>query len=182
MTVQRWESVVAPITEKDKTQRDAINQKYSALVNQGICPSCQQFNTGDIFPNSTEYTYYEDSKVVALLETYPRGTGHTIIISKEHYADITDMPVELGCHIITVTHALVNALKNVVDAEKVYMVTMCSGELSHLHFQLIPRLKGEQIGGRVFSSERGVLSQYTKLIAALKQEVQRLLHSSTATS
>jgi histidine triad (HIT) family protein len=74
-----------------------------------------------------------------------------------------------------VTHALVNALKTVVAAEKVYMVTMCSGSLSHLHFQLIPRRAGEMIGGRVFAAERGVLGNYHAIRDALAEDVRRRL-------
>jgi hypothetical protein len=74
-----------------------------------------------------------------------------------------------------VTHALVNALKTIVAAEKVCMVTMCSGALSYLHFQLIPRRTGELIGGRVFVSERGVLTNYHAIRDALAEEVRRRL-------
>jgi histidine triad (HIT) family protein len=74
-----------------------------------------------------------------------------------------------------VTQALVNALKTVVAAEKVYMVTMCSGTLSHLHFQLIPRRTSEMIGGRVFASERGVLTNYHAIRDALSDDVRRRL-------
>ena len=45
---------------------------------------------------------------------------------------------------------------------------MCSGPLSHLHFQLIPRLPGEQIGGGVFSTERMVLESPGPLAGAIK--------------
>ncbi len=143
MTVQPdFTSTIAAATAADTAQREAIHRKCTDLIRQGICPSCQQLATGDVFPGDMARTYYQDDQLVCLLELYPRGVGHTIILSKEHYADIADMPVELGCHIVHVTHALVNALKKVVGADKVYLVTMCSGELSHLHFQLIPRRKG----------------------------------------
>jgi histidine triad (HIT) family protein len=122
-----------------------------------------------------EQTYYQDERITCHLETYPRGIGHTIILSRAHYADIADMPVDLGCHIMRVTHALANALKDVVGADKVYMHTMCSGALSHLHFQLIPRRPGEQIGGRVFAPERGILTNYEDTLAALREAVQELL-------
>ena len=115
-----------------------------------------------------------DDLVTCHLETYPRGVGHTIILSRAHYAEIADMPVELGCHIVRVTHALVKALKHVVGADKVYMRTMCSGALSHLHFQLIPRRPGELIGGRVLASERGVLTNYEDMLVALREAVQAL--------
>jgi histidine triad (HIT) family protein len=78
MASQRWASIIGPATEKDRVQRDAISRRCAELIEQGICPSCRQFKTGDVFPNSAAYTYYEDDKVVALLESYPRGTGHTV--------------------------------------------------------------------------------------------------------
>lgn len=40
-----------------------------------------------------------------------------------HCADLVEMSVELGGHVMRLTHAPVNARKTVVAAEKVYMVT-----------------------------------------------------------
>jgi histidine triad (HIT) family protein len=167
--------IVEPMTDEDQARRRVIEQHCAALSERGICPSCQQWSTGDVFPGQTAQTYYEDDRVGLHLETYPRGLGHTIIVSKAHYADIAAMPIELGCHIMWVTHAAVNALKDVVGADKVYMVTMCSGTMSHLHFQLIPRRLGEMIGGRVFASERGVLTNAHTMRVALAAEMARRL-------
>jgi histidine triad (HIT) family protein len=166
---------LVPMTEQERARRSAVDRRCAELIRQGICPTCQQFATGDVFPGQMEQTYYQDERITCHLETYPRGIGHTIILSRAHYADIADMPVDLGCHIMRVTHALVNALKDVVGADKVYMHTMCSGALSHLHFQLIPRRPGEQIGGRVFASERGILTNYEDTLAALREALQELL-------
>src|SRR3712207_5022369 len=171
-------ALIAPMTEQDKARRDAIGQRCDKLISQGVCPTCRNFKTGNVFPGQDTLIYFQDDNLVCLLEMFPRASGHTIILSKEHYADIADMPVELGCHIMRVTNALVNALKHVLGAEKVYLVTMCSGELNHLHFQLLPRLQGEQIGGRVFAAERGVLTDYEDTRRALAEEVQKLLQQS----
>jgi histidine triad (HIT) family protein len=122
------------------------------LIAHGVCPACQQFATGDVFPGQRQQTYYQDDFISCHLESDPRGVGYTILVARTHYADLAERPVEPGCHVVRVMHALVNALKTVAEAEKVYMVTMCSGILSHLHFQLIPRRKGEMIGGRVFAN------------------------------
>jgi histidine triad (HIT) family protein len=167
--------IISPITEQDRANRRAIDQRCAALIAQGICPSCQQFATGDVFPGQPEQTYYEDELITCHLESYPRGAGHTILVARSHYADIAEMPVELGCHIMRLTQVLVNALKTIVAAEKVYLVTMCSGPLSHLHFQLIPRRPGDLMGGRVFASERGVLTNYQAIRDALAEEVHRRL-------
>jgi diadenosine tetraphosphate (Ap4A) HIT family hydrolase len=173
--MNRWLSIVGPMTERDKAERSAVDRKCADLIQQGICPSCRHFETGDVYQGKHDRVYYQDDQLTCMLEAYPRGTGHTIILSNAHYADISEMPVALGCHLMHVTHALVNTLKQLFGAEKVYMHTMCSGRLSHLHFQLIPRLPGEQIGGRVFASDRGVLIDYQATLEALKAEVRKYL-------
>lgn len=111
---------------------------------------------------------FEDDRSFAMLERFPRGFGHTIVIAKPHVSDITDLPEPLGCHPMTVMVRLARALAEVTGCEKVYQVTMCSGPLSHLHFQLIPRLPGEQLGGGVFSTERMVLKSPGPLASAIK--------------
>jgi histidine triad (HIT) family protein len=163
------------MTEQDWARRRAIAQRCAALIAQGICPSCQQFAMGDVFSGQWEQTCYQDELITSHLESYPRGVGHTILVARTHYADIVEMPVELGCHIMRLTQVLANALKTIVAAEKVYLVIVCSGALSHLHFQLIPRRPGELMGGRVFASERGVLANYQAIRDALAEEVHRRL-------
>ena len=69
---------------------------------------------------------------------------------------------------MTIMLRLTRALKAVTGCDKVYQVTMCSGKVSHLHFQLIPRLPGEQIGGGVFSSTRKYLASPEPLAAAIR--------------
>lgn len=165
--------VIMPMTDQARAQRRDIGQRCAALIEQGICPSCQQFLTGEVFSYQSARAYYEDELVSLHLEAYPRGTGHTIIVAKPHFADIADMLLEFGYHMMRITHAAVNVLKEVVEAEKVYMVTMCSGAMSHLHFQLIPRLKGEMIGGHVFASARGVLTNYEATRMALEEAMHR---------
>ena len=57
--------------------------------------------------------------------------------------------------------------------EKVYQVTMCSGALSHLHFQLRPRQPGERIGGGVFSAPRMALGDARPLAAAVIRALEQ---------
>ena len=167
--------VIAPMTEQDRATRQVTAQRCAELINRNLCPSCHHFATATVFPAQHDQTFYQDAQVVCLLEAYPRGIGHTIILSRAHYADIAEMPLDLGYHMLRISHTIVNFLKTIVGADKVYLVTMCSGRLSHLHWQLIPRLPGDMIGGREFASERGVLTNYTGLRDALAAEIQSWL-------
>ncbi len=132
------------------TNRRSVIREYQE---KGICFSCQNFISGDIFPDDG-LVIYEDELVRCQFEKYPRATGQTIIVSKHHYEDISEMPIDLGTHIIIKLH------KEILGAEKVYMCTICDGKRNHLHFQLLPRLKGETIGYQNFVKEEGVLVDY----------------------
>ena len=68
---------------------------------------------------------------------------------------------------------LTRALKKATGCEKVYQVTMCSGALSHLHFQLLPRQPGERIGGGVFSAPRMALGDARPLAAAVIRALEQ---------
>jgi diadenosine tetraphosphate (Ap4A) HIT family hydrolase len=160
------------MTAQDHTKRRALEQRCAALIAQGMCPACHQWATGEVFPGQQEQTYYQDALLACHLETYPRGVGHTMLVSRAHYADIAEMPIDLGCHIVRVTHAVVKALKRVGGATKVDRHTLCSGELSHWHLQCIPRRPGDLIGGRVFAAECGVLTDYQGLLQARREEVR----------
>lgn len=126
---------------------------------RGICFSCQNFITGDIFPDDG-LIIYEDELVRCQFEKYPRATGQTIIVSKCHYEDISEMPLDLGTHILKISEAIIKLHKEILGAEKVYLCTICDGKRNHLHFQLLPRLKGETIGYQNFVRDEGLLMDY----------------------
>jgi len=122
--------IISPMTERDRVNRRAIDQRCAALIAQGLCPAYQQFLTNDSFPGQQEQTYYQDALITCHLESYLRGVGHTIIVARTHYADSAEMPGDLGCDIMRMPTVLVHARKTMVEAEKVYMVTICSDALS----------------------------------------------------
>ena len=106
--------------------------------------------------------------MVCFLEQYPRNPGHTIILVKPHYEDISELPVKEGTEVFQAVLSVTRALKEAVGAEKVYVCTMCDGGRNHFHFQLIPRMPGDSIqGSRLFVKERNFLSNYV-------EDVQRL--------
>ncbi len=41
------------------------------------------------------YKIYEDDKVLAFLDINPLSKGHTLVLPKEHFKNILDIPVEL---------------------------------------------------------------------------------------
>lgn len=140
---------------------------------KGICFSCQNFISGDIFPDDG-LVIYEDELVRCQFEKYPRATGQTIIVSKHHYEDISEMPIDLGTHILKISNAIIKLHKEILGAEKVYMCTICDGKRNHLHFQLLPRLKGETIGYQNFVREEGVLIDYQETTDLYREALKNI--------
>lgn len=134
-------------------------EKIKKLQEKGLCFSCQNFISGDIFPDDG-LIIYEDELVRCQFKKFPRALGQTIIVSKEHYEDISEMPLDLGIHILKISDIIIKLHKKILGAEKVYMCTICDGKRNHLHFQLFPRLKGEKIGYQNFVREEGILIDY----------------------
>ncbi len=168
---------VKPLSEIELKALDQRRERIKELQEQGICFSCHNFNTGDIFPDEG-LIIYEDDKVRCQFEKYPRATGQTIIVSKEHYEDISEMPLELGIHILKISDAIIKLHKEIIGAEKVYMCTICDGKRNHLHFQLLPRLKGETIGYINFVREEGILMDYQETADLYRDRLKPLILSS----
>ncbi len=164
---------VRPATEQEVRERSARGREWKRLIEQGMCHTCHWIAGREATSNSDRALLFEDERCFAFLEQYPRGLGHTILIAKPHVPDIAGLSDEFGSELMAVMLRLTRALKTVTACDKVYQVTMCSGPLSHLHFQLIPRLPGEQVGGGVFSSTRKYLASAEPLASAIRAELAR---------
>lgn len=164
------------IKKLDKEDELLLNLRRNVIreyQEKGVCFSCQNFISGDIFPDDG-LIIYEDELVRCQFEKYPRATGQTIIVSKQHYEDISEMPIDLGTHILKISDAIIKLHKEILGAEKVYMCTICDGKRNHLHFQLLPRLKGETIGYQNFVREEGVLSDYQETADLYREALKNI--------
>ena len=162
------------LSESEKAQLKQRARRIKELQEQGICFGCYNFETDEIFP-SEGLIIYEDDKVRCQFERFPRATGQTTIVSKAHYEDISEMPLELGTHILKVSNAIIKLHKEIIGAEKVYMSTLCDGKRNHLHFSLFPRLKEESIGFKNFVKDDGFLMDYHKEVDIYRAKMKKLL-------
>ena len=165
---------VKQLTENEEKALNQRFEKIKELQEKGICFGCYNFNTGDIFPDEG-LIFYEDEKVRCQFEKYPRATGQTIIVSKEHYEDISEMPLELGTHILKISDVIIKLHKEIIGAEKVYMCTICDGKRNHLHFQFFPRLKGEPRGYGNFVREEGIIMDYHETVELYKRKMKEII-------
>ncbi len=93
---------------------------------------------------------YEDDDILAFLDINPLAKGHTLIIPKKHFVDITDIPIELMNRLSSVSKKLgVNMIEKLgYDGINLMHSSGSSAGQSvfHFHVHLIPRVDGESIG------------------------------------
>ncbi len=148
-----------PLEGADAERRDETARAIRRIQDAGICPTCRNQVSGEIFPAADDRTYYEDDAVSCFLEMYPRNPGHTIVLVKRHLEDISELAGDDPVYLVIAS--AIKTLKSVLGAEKVYLCTMCDGPRNHLHFQLIPRLPGDEIrGSKLFVKPRMLLTQF----------------------
>ena len=83
---------------------------------------------------------YEDDLVIGILDLYPDSDGHTLIIPKEHYEDLTKIPNELLIHINDVVKEIMPTLMDKMKA-KSFSTRVNYGEsqaIKHYHMHLLP--------------------------------------------
>lgn len=89
---------------------------------------------------------------LAFLDVGPLADGHLLIVPREHYALLTDLPESTAAEIGGALPRLGRALLQVTKAEGYNVLVNCgtvSGQVvPHVHYHLIPRVPGDQLGYR----------------------------------
>ena len=88
-------------------------------------------------------TLYEDDKVKVIFDVSPATLGHTLIIPKEHYANVFEIKDELLAYAHTVAKKIAIALKEATGCKGINILQN-NGEVAgqsvfHLHVHIIPR-------------------------------------------
>ena len=83
---------------------------------------------------------YEDDKVMAIMDINPICDGHAMIIPKDHYATLFDIPSELLGHMYKVAEKLTPVLMKATDEDGMtFSINYGSKqEIKHLHLHLLP--------------------------------------------
>ncbi len=160
-----------------RERRRATAERIERLRRQGVCYSCHQLRTRQVFPDQA--LIWEAPLFQFVLEQYPRMRGHSILIWKAHRRDFSELlPEELGpC--MGACRAAAAALSAALGADRVYLNTMCDGELNHLHFQLFPRYAGERMGSSRFVLPRQPAEHAIEDAAAIRAAFGRIWQEET---
>jgi histidine triad (HIT) family protein len=90
---------------------------------------------------------HEDARVIAFMDIQPMNPGHTLVVSRDHYANLFEMPDDLLAHCMTVAKRIAPGIKKAVGAAAVNVFSAngrAGGQdVLHFHLHLIPVKEGE---------------------------------------
>jgi histidine triad (HIT) family protein len=92
---------------------------------------------------------YEDDSVVAFMDLHPANVGHTLVVSREHWETIYDIPEKILGDLFGVVKKVSIAVKKAFDAEGISILQFnerAAGQsVRHFHVHVIPRSRGDAI-------------------------------------
>jgi len=97
--------------------------------------------------NSPCTEIYEDQHVLAFLDTNPVSENHTLIIPKNHYVNLYDIPENELKHLLVATKRITIQFQNDHDVQGVNVLHASGAEAQqsvyHFHLHLVPRRIGD---------------------------------------
>ena len=90
---------------------------------------------------------YEDSVAIAFLDIQPVNPGHVLVVPREHYEVLQDIPKDVGAHLYMVAAKLIPRVQTASGATDMNIVVnsgAAAGQnVMHYHILLIPRREGD---------------------------------------
>lgn len=100
---------------------------------------------------------YEDDTVFAFLDIHPVNIGHTLVIPKEHHANLYDLPDALLEKTSIVVKKIAIAIKNGLATDGINIAMNNDGAagqvVEHAHIHVIPRYSND--GFQMWHGKRG---------------------------
>jgi len=85
---------------------------------------------------------FEDSNVLAFMDLNPISEGHVLIVSREHWENLYEIPEEMLGKLLAVVKQVAIAVKKTVGADGIRIIQnngRCAGQVvMHIHFHVVP--------------------------------------------
>ena len=160
------------------TERRAVDIKaYIRRSQSGLCFVCE-LEAGN--PDYRHHIVYEDDDAIAFLNKYPTLYGYTLVAPRKHREQVSgDFNLDEYLRLQRVVYRVAEALRRVVPAERVYVLSLGSQQGNrHVHWHVAPLPPGvpyeeQQLAALHF--DKGVLDLSEADMAALAARIREAL-------
>ena len=105
-----------------------------------------QINGGCIFCNIASKEIpakilVETKSCIGFLDAFPLARGHALVIPKNHYEKLQDLPTDINTEVFSMVHSLISRVDSLTGATlmAVHNGKDSGQEIPHVHVHLIPR-------------------------------------------
>lgn len=123
------------------------------------------------------FVVFEDSISLAFLDSRPLFPGHTLLVPKEHYETLADLPASLTGSFFGNVQLLANAVERGLEAEGTLVAinNKVSQSVPHLHVHVAPRKKGDGLRGFFWPRQKYADEDHMRRVqAAIVGQIARL--------
>src|SRR5688500_4171314 len=132
---------------------------------------------------------YEDAITIAFMDIQPVNPGHTLVVPRQHYESLVDIPHDVAMHLFEVAMRLGPAVRKVAGGEGLNIVVnigAAAGQhLFHYPVHVIPRKAGDGFdvplpfdGSQMPERER-LDACAARIIAAMRDPMRATPHSTS---
>ena len=92
---------------------------------------------------------YEDERFIAFLDHRPLFPGHVLLIPRQHYETLDDLPAPLAGPLMLTVQLLARAVQTAMQAEGTFIAinNRVSQSVPHLHVHVVPRRRRDGLKG-----------------------------------
>ena len=91
----------------------------------------------------------DDGPVLAFLDARPVFPGHTLVVPREHYETLLDLPRELLEPLFGASRSVAGAMEDALGADGSFVAVnnRISQSVAHLHVHVVPRRRKDGLRG-----------------------------------
>jgi histidine triad (HIT) family protein len=122
----------------------------------------------------------ENENAIAFLDAFPLTVGHTLVITKNHYAKLQDVEFDQINQLFSLANKILPSIEKGTSVQST-LIAIHNGkdagqEIPHLHMHIVPRKLGDggsSIHSMFDSSHRLEESEMIKVFKKIKEELER---------
>jgi histidine triad (HIT) family protein len=120
-------------------------------VNDPNCIFCQ-IVTGE----RSAHVVLESERALAFLDARPVFPGHSLLVPRDHYETLGELPVPLVANLFADAQRLAVAVEEAMDAHGTFvaMNNKVSQSVPHLHIHVVPRRRKDGLRGFFWPRQR----------------------------
>ena len=132
---------------------------------------------------------YEDAITIAFMDIQPVNPGHTLVVPRQHYESLVDIPHDVAMHLFEVSMRLGPVVRKVSGAEGMNMVVNSGAaagqDVFHYHVHVIPRKAGDgfdvplPFDGSEMPERERLDATAARIIAAMRDPMRATPHSTS---